>query len=102
MVTTEILVGTLAVYSTILILIFVSVWEKFGKLNRNIEYESGRAKYWHNRYEIIDQKMSNLYAKDQHSFERPKVDMVVENADRTYSNFSQRLYKVENEKRDSK
>ena len=71
----EILIPVLMGVGAVILLVFMLVFEKISQINRDIEYESDKTKYWHDRWDVVDNKVSKLYTKDQHDFERPKVDL---------------------------
>ena len=87
----QILIPVLMGAAAVVFIVFIVIFDKIAQNARNIDYESGRAKYWHDRWDIIDGKMSNLYTKDQHNFERPRVDLLTEMITQQEEQHSKRL-----------
>ena len=89
------LVLTLIIVSALALFVFVWAFDKIGENRRNIAYEANRAKYWYDRWEILDGKMSKLYTRDYYDFERPKVDINLDNTNNTLNEINKRLHELE-------
>ena len=82
--------------------VFMFVFERIGKHERDLIYYADGLRNFRTDFNDLWRKMEHLYERDEHKFERPRIDLLKESMERNFARTWESIGELLEEKRKKK